>query len=326
MNTTARVSNFIVIGLASAAAGCGTSVPRIPEVLDLVADQYATQDMEMQVKRAIFCELRAAVQKARGSVQYKTTYHGKVVSTADDQPVPDSWGVQSTLKFTVEESSKVNPGATYTWSLSKVTSDTFALGAGGQLSSDATRTDTFESFYTVSDLYHVLSEQQVCENPDSQYVGPRSHSSPFLVSSDLGILDWLPAATETSAYLGSSRKNPNGEGPALGSSGSFVSDSFSYDVKFVIISDFNITPSWKLVRVSTPSSPAFFDTSRTRTHELILTVGPSATVPVKDAKGKIVAKTVVPTDSAAQSHLAQQIGSAVATSLRPVLSAGTAGP
>jgi hypothetical protein len=316
-----RARDLAIAGVASVVAGCGTSVPRIPEVMDLVADQYATQDMEMQVKRAIFCELRAAVRKARGDVQYKTTYRGKVVSTDDDQPIPDSWGIQSTLKFTVEESSKVNPGATYTWSLSKVTSDTFSLGAGGQLSSDATRTDTFESFYTVSDLYHVLSEQQVCENPNSQYVGPPSRSSPFLVSSDLGILDWLPAATETSAYLRSSRANPNGEGPALGSSGAFVADSFSYDVKFVIISDLNITPSWKLVRVSTPSSPAFFDTSRTRTHELILTVGPTATVPVKDAKGKTIAKTIVPSNGASQSHLAQQIGSAVATSLRPALPA-----
>ncbi|MET4736700.1 hypothetical protein ABIF73_000839 [Bradyrhizobium japonicum] len=318
----AAARSLIVLGLASAAAGCGTAVPRIPEVYDLVADEYATQDMEMQVKRAIYCELRAAVQKARGNVQYTTTYRGKVVSTAEDQPVPDSWGVQSTLKFTVEEASKVSSGATYTWNLGKVATDTFSLGAGGQVSSTATRTDTFESFYTISELYHILSEQQVCENPNSQYVGPPSHSSPF-VTSELGILDWLPSATETSAYLKSSRSNPNGEGPPLGSGGAFVSDSFSYDVKFAIVSDFNITPSWKLVRVSTSTSP-FLDTSRTRTHELILTIGPSSTVPVKDAKGKTVAKTVVPSDSAAQSHLAQQIGSAVATSLRPVLTSGTA--
>jgi hypothetical protein len=322
-----RVGGVLVFGLALAQVGCGTAVPKIPEVWDLAADQYATQDMEMQVKRAIFCELRAAVQIARDKVQYKTTYHGKLVSTAADQPVPDSWGVQSTLKFTVDESSKINPGATYLATLNKATSETFSVGAGGQLSSDATRTDTFESFYTVSDLYHVLSEQQVCEKPDSQYIGPPSHSSPFVVLSDLGIRDWLPAATETSAYLRSSRKDPSGEGPPLGSSGSFAADSFSYDVKFVIVTDVNVTPVWKLVRVSTPSSPALFDTSRTRTHELILTIGPGATVAVKNAKGKIVSKSVGPSMSAANSHLAQQIGSAVAISLRPsVLSTGATVP
>jgi hypothetical protein len=309
---------MFAFGLAIALAGCGTSVPRIPEIWDLVADQDATQNMEMQIKRAIFCELRSAVQIARNRVQLKTYYHGKLVSTDADQPVPDSWGVQSTLKFTVEESSKLNPGATYLWTLNKAT-ETFSLGAGGQVSSAATRTDTFESFYTISDLYNVLSGKNICEKPGSQNIGPPSHSSPFVVLSELGIRDWLPAATETGAYLRSSRKDPSGEGPPLGSGGSFSADSFSYDVKFVIVTDVNVTPVWKLIRVSTPASPALFDTSRTRTHELILTIGPGATVAVKNSNGKIVSKTVGPAQSAANSHLAQQIGSAVATSLRPVL-------
>lgn len=322
-----RVRSIFVLELATALAGCGTSVPRIPEVWDLVADQDATQDMEMQIKRAIFCELRSAVQIARKRVQLKTYYHGKLVSTDADQPVPDSWGVQSTLKFTVEESTKLNPGATYLWTLNKATAETFSLGAGGQVSSDATRTDTFESFYTISDLYNVLSEKQVCENRESQNIGPPSRSSPFVVLSDLGIRDWLPAATETSAYLRSSRKDPSGEGPPLGSAGSFSADSFSYDVKFVIVTDVNVTPVWKLVRVSTPSSPSLFDTSRTRTHELILTIGPGTTVAVKNSKGKTVSRTVGPSQSAANSHLAQQIGSAVATSLRPVVApTGTTAP
>jgi hypothetical protein len=92
-----------ISGVALLQASCGTGIPRIPETWDLVADTDATQHMEMQIKRAIFCELRDAVQIARNRVQYKTYYHGKLVSTAADQPVPDTWGVQQTLTFTVDE-------------------------------------------------------------------------------------------------------------------------------------------------------------------------------------------------------------------------------
>jgi hypothetical protein len=310
-----------ISGVALLQASCGTGIPRIPETWDLVADTDATQHMEMQIKRAIFCELRDAVQIARNRVQYKTYYHGKLVSTAADQPVPDTWGVQQTLTFTVDELSKLTPGVSYTWPLNTAASQTFALSAGGQLSSDATRTDKFESFYTIAELADVLSKNQICEKPQVEFVGEPSRSSPFTVLSNLGIKDWLPAATETSAYLRSSRSSSSGEGPPLG--GSFASDSFSYDVKFVIVTDGNITPTWKLLRVTTASSPAFFDTSRTRTHELLLTIGPGSTTTVKNTKGQLVSKTVGPTNSAANSHLAQEIGSAVATALRPAF--GTTG-
>jgi hypothetical protein len=317
------------IAIAFAQTGCGISIPQIPEVFDLIADTDATQHMEMQIKKAIFCELRDAVILARSSVQYKTFYHGKVVSTAADQPVPDSWGVQLTLTFTVDEASKLNSGVSLIkpFKPPAATTESFTIGAGGALSSDATRIDKYDTFYTVADLANVLSKNQICEVPQEQDTGPPSHSSPFVVLSDLGIKKWLPAAAEVSAYLRSSRQAKNGEGTALGSSGSFASDSFSYDVKFVIVTDGNVTPSWKLVRMTTPTSPVAFDTSRTRTHELLITIGPGSTTPVTDSKGKVVAQQTGPSQSASNSHLAQEIGNAVATALRPALnSTGVTSP
>ncbi|HEY1983335.1 MAG TPA: hypothetical protein VGH13_24905 [Xanthobacteraceae bacterium] len=305
-----------VVAVALAQTACGVSIPQIPEVWDLVGDGDATQHMEEQIKRAIFCELRDAILLARANIQYKTYYHGKLVSTPDDQPVPDSWGVQLTLTFTVDEASKLNPGASLIWPYKKpATSDSFTAGVGGILSSDATRTDKYETFYAVSDLTTVLSHNQICEAPEQQDTGPPSHSSPFVILSDLGIRKWLPAASEVSTYLRSSRALPNGEGPALGAAGSFASDSFSYDVKFVIETDANATPSWKLVRASTPTSPVLFDTQRTRTHELLITIGPAQTTSSPGAKVKVVG----PSQSASNSHLAQEIGSAVASALRPAL-------
>jgi acyl-CoA synthetase (NDP forming) len=106
-----------------------------------------------------------------------------------------------------------------------------------------------------------------------------------------------------------------------------ASDSISYDIKFIIVTDANVTPVWKVVRFTTPSSPAFLDTNRTRTHDLLITIGPGATTTVKDANGKTVkdangipvTRTVGPSASASNSHLAQEIGNAVAAALRTQL-------
>jgi hypothetical protein len=54
--------------------------------------------------------------------------------------------------------------------------------------------------------------------------------------------------------------------------------------------------------------------NRTRTHDLLLTIGPGTVEKVKTKNG-VVARQVVPSQSAANSHLAQQIGSAVAAAL-----------
>jgi len=304
--------------MAPALASCGTAIPQIPEVWDLIADTQATQHMEMQIKQSIFCELRTAIKLARKQYQTKISYHGKIVSTAEDEPVPDDWSAQVTLTFTVDEQSKITPGATLLWPYKPplAATDSFSLGFGGQVSSDANRIDKYETFYTVAELANTLSNYDNCSVPPTTRLGPPSHSSPFVILDDLGITKWLPAASEVTAYLRSSRAAPNGEGPPLG--GSFASDSFSYDVKFVIVSDGNVTPSWKLMKVTTSTS-TFFDTSRTRTHELLITIGPGQTSTVTNAKGQKVKVTTAPSTAAANSHLAQEIGSAVATSLRPVL-------
>ena len=66
----------------------------------------------------------------------------------------------------------------------------------------------------------------------------------------------------------------------------------SIEIKFIIITSGNVQPTWKLVQVSanTGGTP-FFSSGRTRTHDLILTIGP-------------------PTSRTAGDFLASQIGQA----------------
>lgn len=335
MRNSLRATVFVALALVQ--SGCGVSVPDMPEVWDRT-DPEATQHMEMQIKLAILCELREAVHLAR-NVHYKIYYDGTNVATKEDQPVPDSWGAQITLSFTVDELSKFSPGISLNTPIHSgvtnfvgetvgatgllasqtfgplTTPQSYAFGLGGVLSSDANRLDKFETFYTIGDIATVLSENEICHEQPVAQLGPKSTSSPFLVISDLGIKRWLPAAVEVSNFLRSSRQAKNGEGQPLGSAGSFASDSISYDIKFIVVTDINVTPVWKLVRVSTPQSPALFDTSRSRTHELLITIGPGATKTVQTAKGPVT-RTVAPSASAFNSHQAQEIGNAVAAALR----------
>jgi hypothetical protein len=305
MRVKSWLMTFWVFGLL---AGCGVGIPRVAEIWDQANDPKATQHMEMQIKKAIYCELREAVWLAR-QLYYQRTYQGRIVSTAEDQPVPDSWGVQQTLTFTIQEVTSLNPGV----SVNNL-DQTFTFGLGGTLSSDATRIDKYDTFYTIAEIANVYSDQDVCSTQQPQILGPKSTGSSFLIISDLGIKEWLPQALAVSNFLRSSRADPSGVGPPLGASG-FASDSISYDVKFVVVSSLNATPSWKLVRVSTATGPALFETSRTRTHNLSLTIGPGSFKLLKTKKG-IVARTVGPSQSAVNAHQAQQIGNAVAAALR----------
>jgi len=52
-------------------------------------------------------------------------------------------------------------------------------------------------------------------------------------------------------------------------------DVLSYDIKFVVVSSGNVTPSWKIVSLSANSGESpFLAAGRSRTHDLTLTFGP----------------------------------------------------
>lgn len=205
-------------------SACGTVVPEIPEVWDR-ADPLATQHMEMQIKRAVYCELRDAIAIARGNPDIRH-FEGKNVTAPEDLPLPDSRGIQATFTFQVDETSKFTPGVsfnsvrptaitTFFHQASVMTPQSFAFGLGGTLSSEATRIDTYDTFYSVGDIAYVYSKKNICDYTNSEIMGPDSHSSPLVVRSELGIKEWLPQAYKVSSFLRSSRSAANGEGPPL---------------------------------------------------------------------------------------------------------------
>ena len=72
------------------------------------------------------------------------------------------------------------------------------------------------------------------------------------------------------------------------------------EIKFIVDTSGSVTPTWRLIRVSGNTSGQFLNLDRTRTHDLIVTIGP-------------------PTDQTAQVHFIQQTGNAVGNSNRATL-------
>jgi hypothetical protein len=328
-------SAVMMLGLG----GCGLGVPQLTEVYDR-GDPSAALNMQLQIKRAIYCELREAAEFARHTDELKKKSNGQLVTTVEDIALPPTWGAQIEVSFTVDEKSTLSPGVSLitpmhdapvnfvgetigasgildaiTYGPKKV-AQSYTFGLGGTLSSQAFRVDKYDYYYSMKQLIDDDTGHSTCVDPQQPF-GPDSHSSPFLVTSNLGIKEWLPDAVIVNSVLRSSRPTKTGVGaPPLGGD---KSDSFSYNIRFVIVSSGNVTPTWNLVRVSTSSNP-LFDANRTRTHELLITIGPGKTqdfTPI--VVGRRLPRGILargPSDEAAQSHLASQIGNAVARSLR----------
>ncbi|WP_157083679.1 hypothetical protein [Bradyrhizobium manausense] len=219
-------------------SGCGTYVPQQQEVWE---GPDIKGNMAVDIKKHIFCELVHAIK-----------FVNKNLRINDGPSIPDSYGVQMQITLTAEENSALAGGLVLNQAIRDGT-----LGLGGNLSSTATRTDTSYSFYNVG---------KIAGPGKNNWCDTLEVSGSSLLMSDLGIGSYLLKAVKAQAELHSSAPlKPDG----------LKLDVLSYDVKFVVVSSGNVTPSWKLVSLSanTGGSP-FLAAGRTRTHDLILTFGP----------------------------------------------------
>jgi hypothetical protein len=319
--------------------GCGLAVPDIKEAWDqdippgtLSPDQKTkvsgTAQMEFEIRKRIFCELRDAVQ-AVNEIPWEVDGKSKPVLPAD-------WGANVAISLQVDESSAISPGvslntpmhngivnfageylgpttvtgaglltaapATQTFGPLAM-AQSYAFGLGGTLSSTATRIDKFNAFWPVGYLMQRVKDSSkfVCAEDPFLAKGISSVSSSPLTS-DLGIKEWLEGVMMGNRLLPSVDVPQNFAGGGTSPKGSKSSggasspikqaDTVSEEIKFVIVSNGNVTPAWKLVRVSANNNSTLFATGRTRTHDLIITIGPV-------------------NETSASTFLASQIGQAV---------------
>lgn len=325
--------------------GCGLGVPDLKEAWDqdYLGDEATNTppiagagQIEFEIKKHVWCELKDAVQAANSFAVIEKT-NGKTVGDPN-RVIPNNWAAEVTLNLEVDESSALNPGVSLNTPIQNgitnfthefigtgtavqntaattmiapfvSTPQSYAFGLGGTLSSTATRTDKFDSHWSIGHLMKPITNEGVCntDHPENDpFVGigvAPAKSSPLIVS-NLGLKQWLIGAMFTNKILPSdapphytpdeirAQLQAQGYKPAeivqaLGTKAAVASgagtggasapkpDTVSIEIKFIIISNGNVTPTWKLVRVSanTGQSP-LFATGRTRSHDLIVTIGP----------------------------------------------------
>ncbi|KWV48472.1 hypothetical protein AS156_18535 [Bradyrhizobium macuxiense] len=324
-------------------SGCGLTAPEINEPFDVDKPPggytpvgfSATAQIEYEIKKRIYCDLRAAVKAAN---EVPVTEGPTVDRLTVKQPgqIPKSWGAQVSLSLQVDETSGLNPGVAMNQALPNAatvfgvgiantvtTPQSFSLGFGGTVSSTATRTDKFDPYYSVEDLLKPYAPNSICAGGppyiQNDYLWKGwvpAQSSPFIIESDLRIKEWLvgamfvanalPSSPIPSQFRGSSatdaksRKGDKGNEADKGKGGgesqvTSNKDTVSLEIKFIIVTSGSITPTWKLVRFSANSgSSPFFNTGRTRTHDLIITIGDPSLI-------------------SSNSHLASQIGNSVSS-------------
>lgn len=269
--------------------GCGTYVPNIQE---FPGDTVDGQLFVQKIVQNINCEITDAV---RYVVEQDKKLPRRTAAWFED------WGVQTTLTLTMDEKGSVNP--VVNWMPPSPASAIFNLAGAGTVSSAANRIDKLNSYNSVKQFL----KNQCVQRPEGAW----------MLSSDLKLREWIVYAIMA---------NNTGEiSIPASTAGPFKANVISHQVKFIVSSTGSVTPGWKLSRVAINQTGTFLSASRDRTHDLTITLGPMDHVPVdfvrrRDGRTETVATRVSrPSSQAAESHLASEIGSAVANSLRSSL-------
>lgn len=322
--------------------GCGATVPMLQDV----TDSRDTPIIIDSIVSKATCELQSAVQMAI----LDDIDLGMMPNPDTGVPIGrklrwlDTWIADLILTITVDERSSLSPGLTTTAliepeastfrnRLSFATQKNFSLGLGATGSTTATRKDVLEwliDFSEFTDPGSLALARQARDQvrkanggrgvPRSVIVGCDKQGGSF-IEGDLQIRDWLKG----DAVLAVRNPQP-GEAPGpyekalLAAAKSTKKSAMQHEITFVLFYGGNITPSWKLLRVSAnQGSTPFLAGQRTRTQDLILTIGPpaepAATEPAKPGAPKPPPKPVTPSTIVQNLSISAQIGLSVRTGM-----------
>lgn len=310
-----KPSNLLKYGIAifafDALSGCGAYTPDIVEA-------WAQPGEEQRVVNAIVQRVRCEIREAVNFVLDRDEQVAKDRNEPRQLEWLESWGAQATLTLTIEEKSNLSPGAVFntpiipakTWFPAGITTSanqSYSLGLGGKLASTATRIDKISWFYPISEFRNVRPAIANCAPTDR----PDSY---IIVDSDLKIAEWLSDAVGPSRLERIKFPEKRGSDP-------FNKDVISHQIKFTIETSGDVTPTWRLVRITANGGGAFFGAGRTRTQDLTVTFGPTEKPAINIARRsktgapQALAQTVIPSFAAQNAHLASQIGLSVANNL-----------
>ena len=258
-------------------AGCGTYVPDIQE---FPGDSADGQRLVAAIVRNVKCEVRDALDDL-----YRIQPH----------PFLDAWGVQVTLNLTMIEKSTLNPTGLWT-PVSPLTS-VFTLGAGATLSSEATRTEKLSAYYTVRELRRL-----------GRCVAEARGGGPFLMQGNLKLNEWLVNAVTVA----------NTGGADFAAAGTAFKDGvLSHEVKFDVVTSGDVTPGWTLVTGSINPTGTFLTASRDRSHDLVITFGPTDEPPKSGPNKGKPRPSRIAADAALASDIGVSVGNSIKRAFRP---------
>jgi hypothetical protein len=308
---------------ACSLSSCGTYVPNIQEFYETPGDaarlindiiENVKCEVKTSVQTIILQDMKDAKTLIRGAPQERKTAW------------LDTWAAQAVLNLTIEEKTSLSPGLSLNTPVhnavtnfagqtvpgsvpsvlnpavaantfgSLVTSQSYIFGLGGTASADAMRKETlslFIDFKTFTDRESLRKAK--LEMAESGGIAP-SCARGSLVESDLKLGEWLYDAV-LPGYVDTTYGDSLAKAAAK-------KDAISHEVSFVIAYGGNVTPSWKLVRVSADQgSGSLFNAQRTKTQDMIITLGP----PAPDGQLAQAAQNAI---------LASQIGQSVANAVK----------
>jgi hypothetical protein len=187
--------------------------------IQAVGGRAEGQQFVQAVLANITCELRAALTDL-----HRTFPKGTFI---------DKWGVQTTLRLTYDENGAVAPSIL--WSPPSPATSIFSLGSGLTFSSDATRVNTINAYYLVSELERAKCSDEA--RPDG----------PFLLQGDLKLSEWLfdavsASMTNTINFTNTSLAVPQ--------------NVIQHEVKFQIVTSATLSPARQRRRDSSGKSPS----------------------------------------------------------------------
>jgi hypothetical protein len=241
----------------------------------------ATLQLTIQESTTLSPGLSLDTPMHNGIVNFAGEYFGSTTAT-----VPGPWGGLVS-----------GYPSTYLWGPLTVP-QSYSFGVGGKANSQATRTETSGAFFSVERILQnaknnperYAEEQATCNNQtideeardrlyrDRDKARP-SKTAQFLsliTNNDLKIYEWLKSALHIQTIIAEMGGGAASAGKDSSSSPAVGQNAITHEVQFVVVTDGNITPQWKLVRVSANPTSPFFDTQRQRTHDLIVTFGPKS--------------------------------------------------
>lgn len=282
-------------------SSCGFRTP------DLHSPLETKQDVQISINHIVNrvkCELIQGIIKTLDDDKKIASQNG----FAPKLTWLEKWSAKVTLTLIAEENTSFNPGfSVFNNNHSSVqrfsngsvvtTPRALTLGLGGGFSSNATRTNKLDFFFAFEDFIN-------SDDTNKDYSIPCEQFGSFL-ESDLKLGEWIEEATF--ANYTDSIKTPK--------KFTFPQSVISHQVNFVVRASGNLSPGFRLARVTfNQGSIPFFQTLRNKTNDILITLGPTAAAEAVPIKPKTT--QAQPSQALINSHLASEIGRAVAAAIK----------